>query len=85
MLTLPFNLVNDCGIWDRMEYSLTKQEAQLQRLLDQMDAKGYQFWSVLRKDGEFLHFMVKGTRAKNVLDLGTSRGKVWCLILFWRD
>ena len=35
--------------------------AQLKRLLDQMDAKGYQFWSVPRKDGEFLHFLVKAT------------------------
>lgn len=46
----------------------------LKRLLDEMDAKGYQFWSVPRKDGEFLHLMVKATRAKNVLELGTSHG-----------
>jgi len=44
------------------------------RLLDQMDAKSYRFWSVPRKDGEFLHFMVKATRARNVLELGTSHG-----------
>ncbi len=51
-----------------------RDPAQLKRLLDQMDAKGYQFWSVPRKDGEFLHFLVKATRARNVLELGTSHG-----------
>ena len=51
-----------------------RNPAQLKRLLDDMDAKGYQFWSVPRKDGEFLHLLVKGTRAKNVLELGTSHG-----------
>jgi predicted O-methyltransferase YrrM len=39
-----------------------------------MDARGHQFWSVPRKDGEFLHLLVKVTRAKNVLELGTSQG-----------
>jgi caffeoyl-CoA O-methyltransferase len=48
--------------------------AQIKPLLDDMDAKGYQFWSVPRKDGEFLHLLVKATRAKNVLELGTSHG-----------
>jgi predicted O-methyltransferase YrrM len=48
--------------------------ARLERLLDEMDAKGYQFWSVPRKDGEFLHLLVKATRAMNVLELGTSHG-----------
>jgi predicted O-methyltransferase YrrM len=47
---------------------------QLKRLLDDMDSKGNQFWSVPRKDGEFLHLLVKVTRAKNVLELGTSQG-----------
>ena len=48
--------------------------AQLKGLLDEMDAKGHRFWSVPRKDGEFLHLLVKATRAKNVLELGTSHG-----------
>jgi caffeoyl-CoA O-methyltransferase len=48
--------------------------ARLERLLDEMDAKGYQFWSVPRKDGEFLHLLVKATRAMNALELGTSHG-----------
>jgi predicted O-methyltransferase YrrM len=51
-----------------------RDPVQLKRLLDEMDAKGYQFWSVPRKDGEFLHLMVKATRARNVLELGTSHG-----------
>ena len=51
-----------------------RDATQLKRLLDQMDAKGYQFLSVPRKDGEFLHFLVKATRARNVLELGTSHG-----------
>ena len=51
-----------------------RDPVQLKKLLDQMDAKGYQFWSVPRKDGEFLHFFVKATRARNVLEVGTSHG-----------
>jgi len=39
-----------------------------------MEAKGYQFWSVPRKDGEFLHLLVKATRAIHALELGTSHG-----------
>jgi predicted O-methyltransferase YrrM len=51
-----------------------RDPAGLRRLLDEMDAKGYQFWSVPRKDGELLHLLVKATRSKNVLELGTSHG-----------
>jgi hypothetical protein len=50
-----------------------RHPAQLKRLLDQMDAKGYQFWSGPRKDSESLHCLVKATRARNRLELGTSR------------
>lgn len=46
----------------------------VRRLLDEMDAKGYQFLSVPWKDGEFLHFIIKATRSKNVLEIGTSHG-----------
>jgi caffeoyl-CoA O-methyltransferase len=48
--------------------------AQLKRLLDEMDASGHHFWSVPRRDGEFLHLFVKATRARYVLELGTSHG-----------
>jgi predicted O-methyltransferase YrrM len=51
-----------------------RDPAQLRRLLSEMDAKGYRFWSVPRKDGEFLHFLVKAIRARNVLEIGTSHG-----------
>ena len=51
-----------------------RDSAQLKHLLDDMDSKGYQFSSVPRKDGKFLHLLVKATRAKNVLELGTSHG-----------
>ena len=51
-----------------------RDPAQLRRLLDEMEAKGYRYWSVPRKDGEFLHLLVKATRSRNVLELGTSHG-----------
>ena len=56
-----------------------RDPAQLKRLLDEMDATGYQFLSVPRKDGEFLHLLVKATRARHILELGTSHGfsAVW--------
>jgi predicted O-methyltransferase YrrM len=53
---------------------IRRDPAQLKRLLDQMDRKGFQYWSVPRKDGEFLHLVVKATRARNVLEVGTSQG-----------
>ena len=51
-----------------------RDPALLRRLLNEMDAKGSQFWSVPRQDGEFLHFLVKATRARNILEVGTSQG-----------
>jgi caffeoyl-CoA O-methyltransferase len=51
-----------------------RNPAQIQRLLDEMDARGGRALSVPRKDGEFLHLMIKATRAKNILELGTSQG-----------
>ena len=51
-----------------------RNPAQLKRLLDEMDERGSQAWSVPRKDGEFLHLMIKAARAKSVLELGTSQG-----------
>ena len=52
----------------------TRDPAQLRRLLSEMDARGYQYWSVPRKDGELLHLLIKATRAGNVLEVGTSHG-----------
>ena len=54
--------------------SLTRDPERLRRLLSEMDAKGAQFWSVPRRDGEVLHFLVKATRARSVLEVGTSHG-----------
>ena len=51
-----------------------RNAAQLKRLLDQMEAQGNRFWSVPRKDGEFLQFLIKATRTKSILELGTSHG-----------
>jgi len=51
-----------------------RDSARIKRLLDQMDSRGYRFWSVPRKDGEFLHFFVKAIRAKSILEVGTSQG-----------
>lgn len=46
----------------------------VRRLLNEMESKGYQFLSVPWKDGEFLYFITKAVRAKNVLEIGTSHG-----------
>jgi predicted O-methyltransferase YrrM len=54
--------------------TVTRDPTKLRRLLEDMDAQGHRFWSVPRKDGEFLHFLVKATRARNVLEVGTSHG-----------
>ena len=51
-----------------------RHPARLRRLLEEMDAQGPRYWSVPRKDGEFLHFLVKATQARNVLEVGTSHG-----------
>lgn len=53
---------------------IQRDREKLRQLLDRMEKKGYQYWSVPRKDGEFLHFMVKAIRAKNILEIGTSQG-----------
>jgi caffeoyl-CoA O-methyltransferase len=46
----------------------------MERLLEEMDASGHRYWSVPRKDGEFLHLLVKVGRAREVLEVGTSHG-----------
>lgn len=51
---------------------IDKQE--LDKLMDEMDAKGREFLSVPKKDGQFLNLMIKATRAKSVLEVGTSHG-----------
>ena len=51
-----------------------RSPARINRLLEQMEAQGNRYWSVPRKDGEFLQLLVKATRARDVLELGTSHG-----------
>jgi predicted O-methyltransferase YrrM len=43
-------------------------------LLEEMEAQGPRYWSVPRRDGELLHFLVKATQARNILEIGTSHG-----------
>lgn len=59
---------------ERVPTAIKRDVSRLKQLLGQMDAKGHQFWSVSRKDGEFLHLMVKAVQAKHVLEVGTSQG-----------
>jgi predicted O-methyltransferase YrrM len=51
-----------------------KNKEALDRLMAEMETKGRQFLSVPRKDGQFLNLLVKASRAKNVLEVGTSHG-----------
>ena len=51
-----------------------RDPAHLQGFLREMEAKASQYWSVPRQDGEFLHFLVKATRSRHVLEIGTSHG-----------
>ncbi len=51
-----------------------RNSAPIRRLLEEMEARGYQFLSVPRRDGEFLYFIIKATRSRNVLEVGTSHG-----------
>jgi predicted O-methyltransferase YrrM len=54
--------------------TVKRDPATLRRLLEEMDVQGHRYWSVPRRDGEFLHFLVKATQARNVLEVGTSHG-----------
>ncbi len=54
--------------------AIKQTPAQVKRLLDEMEARGPQYWSVPRKDGEFIHLLVKATHATRILELGTSHG-----------
>jgi predicted O-methyltransferase YrrM len=48
--------------------------AKLHRVLEEMEAQESRYWSVPRRDGELLHFLVKATQARNILEIGTSHG-----------
>lgn len=51
-----------------------KRNEALEKLLAEMEAKGREFLSVPRKDGQLLNLLVKATQAQSVLELGTSHG-----------
>jgi len=48
--------------------------SRVRKILDEMESKIGRYWSTPRKDAEFLHLMVKATRAVHVLEVGTSQG-----------
>jgi predicted O-methyltransferase YrrM len=48
--------------------------SRVRKILDEMESKIGRYWSTPRKDAEFLHLMVKATRAVDVLEVGTSQG-----------
>ena len=62
------------GATDGTPGPATRDPARLHRLLEEMNAQGPRYWSVPRKDGELLHFLVKATQARSVLEVGTSHG-----------
>jgi len=53
--------------------------SRVRKILDDMESKIGRYWSTPRKDAEFLHLMVKATRAISVLDVGTSQ----CYSAIW--
>jgi predicted O-methyltransferase YrrM len=48
--------------------------SRVRKVLDGMESRIGRYWSTPRKDAEFLHLMVKATRAVHVLEVGTSQG-----------
>lgn len=56
------------------ESPLSAGKKDLEELLNEMETKGRNMLTVVRKEAEFLRLMVKATRAKNILEIGTSQG-----------
>jgi predicted O-methyltransferase YrrM len=54
--------------------SLPRKPGEVEGLLAELEKRGRQFLSVPREDGEFLNLMIKATRSKRVLEVGTSHG-----------
>ena len=59
---------------DESQRAVKRDPAALKRLIDSMDTRGHRHSSVPRKEGEFLNLMVKATRVRSVLEVGTSQG-----------
>jgi caffeoyl-CoA O-methyltransferase len=56
------------------EQAAPRNKEALDKLMAAMEAKGRRMLSVPREDGKFLSLMVKSSRAKNILEVGTSQG-----------
>ncbi len=70
------SLLGSAGKWSGLEAVAAEkpdQEAR-KKLMDELDAKGRQFLSVPKKDGQFLNLLIKASRAQSVLEVGTSHG-----------
>lgn len=51
-----------------------KISKEVQHLLKEMEAHSNRYWSVPKKDGQFLNFFIRAMRAKKALEVGTSQG-----------
>lgn len=51
-----------------------KSSQELLRLFREMEAQSSRYWSVPRKDGQFLNFFIRAMKAQRVLEVGTSQG-----------
>lgn len=58
----------------REEFWPKKINKETHLLLKEMEAQSHRYWSVPRKDGQFLNFLIRAMRAKRVLEVGTSQG-----------
>lgn len=67
-------LAGTAGSFPAFGAQAARSRQELQSLMQEMEEKGRQMLSVPRKDGEFLHLLTKLSRAKRVLEVGTSQG-----------
>ncbi|MEW6156841.1 MAG: O-methyltransferase [Verrucomicrobiota bacterium] len=51
-----------------------RRDAELQKLLEELESSQAQFYNVPRKDGEFLSLLTKIARARQILEIGTANG-----------
>lgn len=51
-----------------------KISKEMQYLLKEMETQSSRYWSVPKKDGQFLNFFIRTMKAKQVLEVGTSQG-----------
>lgn len=64
------------------EKTLEKHEKEIEPLFQELEATRRQFQNVPRTDGQFLNILVKISRSKHILEVGTSNGysAIWlCL------